>query len=127
VPEDGPVAWTAHEDLADVAALALTSDEFDGLTPPLTGPEALTMEQVAALASEVADRPIRHVTVSDADYRADLEGHGVPAAAADMLLTMFAATRRGDFLPADPTVARRLGRPATPVGEVLATAVPGEA
>jgi len=65
VPEDGPIAWTTHGDLADITALALTSDELDGPTPPLTSPEALTMEQVAALASEAAGRTIRRVVVSD--------------------------------------------------------------
>jgi uncharacterized protein YbjT (DUF2867 family) len=124
VPEDGPVAWTTHGDLADVTALALTSDEFDGLTPPLTGPEALTMEQVAALASEAAGRPIRRVVVADADYRAELVGHGAPEAAADMLVGMFAASRRGDFAAVDPTLPRLLGRPATPLNEILAAAVP---
>ncbi|GLZ45881.1 NmrA family transcriptional regulator [Actinomycetospora sp. NBRC 106375] len=125
-PEAGTVAWTTHGDLADVTALALTTDTFDGLTPPLTGPEALSMEQVAALASQAAGRTIRHVTVSDDDYRADLVGHGVPETAADMLLTMFAASRRGDFEPADPTLARLLGRPATPLSTVLDSAVPAQ-
>lgn len=124
VPEDGPVAWTTHGDLADVTALALTGEVLDGVSPPLTGPEALTMEQVAGLASEAAGRTIRHVTVSDAEYRADLVEHGLPEVMADMLLSMFAASRRGDFAPADPTLARLLGRPATPLSEVLATAVP---
>jgi uncharacterized protein YbjT (DUF2867 family) len=78
------------------------------------------MEQVAALASEAAGRTIRHVTVSDAAYRADLVDQGVPERVADMLLSMFAASRRGDFAPADPTLARLLGRPATPLAEVLA-------
>jgi NAD(P)H dehydrogenase (quinone) len=127
VPEDGPVAWTTHGDLADVTALALTSDILDGVTAPLTGPEVLTMEDVAARASEVAGRSIRRVTVSDAEYRADLVGHGVPGAAADMLLTMFAASRRGDFAPADPALSRLLGRPATPLADTLAASVPAQA
>jgi NAD(P)H dehydrogenase (quinone) len=51
----------------------------------------------------------------------------VPGAAADMLLTMFAASRRGDFAPADPTLTRLLGRPAMPLAEVLASAVLAQA
>jgi hypothetical protein len=36
-PEDGPVSWTAHGDLAGVAVIALTGEgRLDGLTPPLT-------------------------------------------------------------------------------------------
>ncbi|GAA4783890.1 NAD(P)H-binding protein [Actinomycetospora chlora] len=125
LPADGPVAWTTHGDLADVTALALTSETFDGLTPPLTGPEALTMDDVAALASEAAGRTIRRVVVSDDDFVAEQVAHGVPEAAARMFLTMFAASRRGDFAPADPTLARLIGRPATPLADVLA--VPAQA
>lgn len=124
LPEDGPVAWTTHGDLADVTALALTSDDFDGLTPPLTGPEALTMADVAALASELAGRTIRRVVVSDDEFVAEQVGHGVPEVGARMFLGMFAASRRGDFAPADPTLPRLLGRPATPLADALATAVP---
>jgi NAD(P)H dehydrogenase (quinone) len=48
VPEDGPVSWTAHADLADAAAIALTGPgRLDGITPPLTGPEALDFADIA--------------------------------------------------------------------------------
>lgn len=124
VPEDGPVAWTTNEDLADATVEALVGDALDGVTPPLTGPEALTMAQVAAVASEVAGRTIRHVRVSDAEYRAEQVARGVPGEAADMLLTMFAASRRGDFAAVDPTLPRLIGRPATPLAAVLGASVP---
>ncbi len=44
-----------------------------------------------------------------------------------MLVEMFAASRRGDFGPADPTLARVLGRSATPLAEVLREALPAPA
>ncbi|MDD7939322.1 NAD(P)H-binding protein [Actinomycetospora lutea] len=125
VPDAGPFAWTTHGDLAAVAALALTDDVLDGITPPLTGPEAVTMEQLADLAADAAGRTIRHVTVPDAEYRAALVERGVPEGGADMLLGMFAASRRGDFATVDPTLPRLLGRPATPVSEVFV--VPAQA
>lgn len=43
VPQDGPVSWTAHEDLAEAAAFALTEDGgLEGVTPPLTAPTRST-------------------------------------------------------------------------------------
>jgi NAD(P)H dehydrogenase (quinone) len=119
LPEDGPVAWTTHADLAEAAALALTGNSLDGVTPALTAAEAVDMAGLAALASEMTGRPITRVVVSDADYRAGLLGHGVPDAAADMLLGMFAASRRGDFAGTDPTLAHVLGRRPTPVRDTL--------
>lgn len=65
---------------------------------------------------------MRRIVVPDADYRAGLVGHGVPEAAADMLVGLFLASRQGEFAHVDPTLARVIGRPPTTVREVLQTA-----
>ncbi|MET7742006.1 NAD(P)H-binding protein [Streptomyces sp. NPDC005385] len=125
-PEDGPVAWTAHTDLAEAAALALAdgTDELDGFTPALTAAETVDMAGIAEIASRITGRTIRRVVVSDADYRSGLVGHGVPEPAADLLVGLFAASRQGAFAPADPALARLLGRPTVPVEDVLRAAIP---
>jgi uncharacterized protein YbjT (DUF2867 family) len=119
VPEDGPVAWTTHGDLAEATAIALTEGGLDGVSPALTAAEAVDMEGVAALASELSGRPVRRVVVTDADYRAGLVSHGVPEAAADILVGMFRAARRGDFATTDPTLAGLLGRRPASLREAL--------
>jgi NAD(P)H dehydrogenase (quinone) len=119
-PEDGPVAWTAHADLADVTALALAEDGLlDGVTPPLTAAEAIDMTGVAEIASHVTGHPVRRIVVSDADYRASLLAHGLPEAQADMLVGLFIASRHGDFVPADPALAALLGRPPITLADYL--------
>lgn len=122
-PEDGPVSWTVHADLAEVAARVLTEGGFDGPTPALTADEAVDLTGVAELASEITGREIRRVVVTEAEYRESLLGHGLPAGAADMLLGMFAASRAGEFAAVDPTLPRLLGRPTTPLREVLRLAL----
>lgn len=119
-PEDGPVAWTAHRDLAEAAAIAMTTDRLDGVTPPLTAARALDLAQLAALASAATGRPVRRVVVSDDDYRASLLAKGFPAHAADLLVGMFAASRLGHFARVDPMLARLLDRPPLSVGDTLA-------
>jgi uncharacterized protein YbjT (DUF2867 family) len=124
VPEDGPVSWTAHADLAEVTALALTDGgELDGLTPALTGAEAIDMAGMAEIASELTGRTIRRTVVSDEAYRAGLVAHGVPEPAADLLVGVFAASRQGEFAEVDPALARLIGRPPVSFREYLATAV----
>jgi NAD(P)H dehydrogenase (quinone) len=122
-PEDGPVSWTAHADLAEAAAVALTEESLDGVTPGLTGSEAIDLAGVAAIASELTGCPIRRVVVPDGKYRAGLVARGVPAPAADMLLGLFAASRQGQFARVDPTLARLIGRPPTPLRDVLKVAI----
>jgi len=112
-PADGPVSWTAHDDLADAAAIVLTEEgRFEGPTPPLTGSAALDL---AALAAEVLGRPIRRTVLTDAQYREALPEH-----VAEMLLGLFAASRAGEFAAVDPTLGELLGRPPLTVRDVLA-------
>lgn len=123
LPEDGPVAWTAHADLAEVAAIALTEEGLDGVTPALTGAEAVDMAGVAAVASELTGSPIRRVVVSDAAYRAGLIAHGLPEPVADVLLGLFVVSRQGAFAPPDPTLTRLIGRPPIPLRDALRAAI----
>ena len=63
-PEDGPVSWTTHADLAEAIAIVLAEEgKLDGITPPLTASAALDLTDLAALASELTGRTIRRVTV----------------------------------------------------------------
>jgi uncharacterized protein YbjT (DUF2867 family) len=106
-PEDGPVSWTAHDDLAEATAAILAGEAVhDGPTPPLTGPEALDLADVAAILSSLTGRTIRRVVVSD---------DGLPPMAAEM----FSAARRGEFAATGPELKNLIGRPATPLRTVL--------
>ena len=122
-PEDGPVAWTAHSDLAEVAAITLSDEVLDGITPALTASETIDLAGIAAIASELAQRPIRRIVVPDAQYRADLITHGAPEQRADMLLGIFRASRHGDFNRIDPILARLINRPPIPLREVLKASI----
>lgn len=118
-PEDGPVSWTAHADLAEAAAIALTEQRLDGLSPRLTANEAIDLAGIAAIASELTGRAIRRVVVSDDTYRDTLVSHGVPEAQAHMLLGIFRASREGEFAAVDPTLGQLLGRSPLSVRDVL--------
>ncbi len=122
-PEDGPVAWTTHSDLAEVTGIILSEEILDGVTPNLTASEAIDLDGIAALASELAHRPIRRIVVPDAEYRAGLVAQGFPEESADMLLGMFRASRQGEFARIDPTLARLIKRPPTPLRDVLKAAI----
>ncbi|MCO6004449.1 NAD(P)H-binding protein [Actinoallomurus purpureus] len=120
LPADGPVSWTAHADLADAAA-AILADEgrFDGPTPPLTGAEALTFDDIARIASDVTGRIITRTTALDDRFREQLVGGGAPAESANQLLGIFAASRAGEFAAVDPTLATLIGREPIALGTVL--------
>jgi uncharacterized protein YbjT (DUF2867 family) len=120
LPADGPVSWTAHADLAEAAA-AILADEgrVDGPTPPLTGAQALTFDDIAGIATDVTERKIVRTAVSDDQFREQLTGNGVPAEAADQLLGIFAASRAGEFAAVDPALGTLLGREPASLAAVL--------
>lgn len=123
-PEDGPVSWTSHSDLAEIAAMALSEEGMlDGVTPALTALEAIDLTGIAAIASELVQRPIRRVMMPDVEYRAGLVSHGLPEKIADMLMGMFLASRQGEFAQVDPTLARLISRPPVSVQDVLKSAL----
>ncbi|MFC1438926.1 SDR family oxidoreductase [Streptacidiphilus sp. N1-10] len=114
LPADGPVAWTGHDDLAEAtAAILLDEGRFQGPTPPLTGPEALDFDAIAEIAARATGRPFKRTVLGDDDFREQTLAHGAPAPIADLLLSIFAAARNGEFTTVDPTLAELIGhRPA---------------
>ncbi|MBQ0993084.1 NAD(P)H-binding protein [Micromonospora sp. H61] len=119
-PADGPVSWTAHADLAEAAAVALTEDGvLDGVTAPLTASEMLDLEAVAAILSDITGRAVERVVAEDDQWRATAIERGMPAAAADFTLGMYRAARGKEFAVTDPTLETVIGHRPTSVRSVL--------
>lgn len=120
-PEDGPVSWTARADLAEADAVVLAEEgRLDGVSPPLTAPEAFTLADLAAIASEMTGREVKRVVVSDAAYRDAKVAEGAPSPMAEMLVKMFRDARRGVFAAVDPTLETLLGRRPRTMRDALA-------
>ncbi|WP_127530280.1 SDR family oxidoreductase [Paenibacillus kobensis] len=118
-PEDGPVAWTVHSDLAEATAVILSEQKLDGMTPNLTASEVIDMEGIATIASEILGRTIRRIVVSDEEFRDRMLSQGVPEASVNMRMGMFLASRQGDYAQVDPTLAHLIGRPPVSIRAVL--------
>jgi uncharacterized protein YbjT (DUF2867 family) len=119
-PEDGPISWTARADLAEADAVILAGNGgWNGTTPPLTAAAAVTMADIAAIASAVTGREVRHTTVTDEAWRDAKIAAGMPAMYADMLLGTFRAARRGDFEATDPTLEKLIGRAPKTMRDIL--------
>ena len=120
VPEDGPVSWTSRADLAEADAAVLAGHaSLEGVSPPLTATTAVTMAELAAIASEVTGQEVRHTTVTDEEWRSAKVAAGMPEVYAQMLLGTFRAARHGDFAGTSPTLGTLLGRKPVGMREVL--------
>ncbi|WP_373235861.1 NmrA family NAD(P)-binding protein [Cohaesibacter celericrescens] len=119
-PEDGKVAWTTHEDLAEVDALFLSGREtIEGPTPPLTGSEALDMGDLARLAGEVVGQTIERRFISEDTMVENARIHGLPESVIRVMTGYYRAAREGEFATIDPTMKRLLGREPQHIKDAL--------
>ncbi|MFG1210856.1 SDR family oxidoreductase [Xanthobacter flavus] len=92
---EGKTSFIDARDIAESAAAALSTDRFNGKAFNLTGPEALTYGEAAAILSSVTDKPIAYTAVSDDAFVGILTGAGVPEPYARFLATLFHPVREG--------------------------------
>jgi uncharacterized protein YbjT (DUF2867 family) len=114
---DARIASIDINDIAEVAAKTLTEPGHEGKIYPLTGPEALTMAEVAEKLSTATGRPIRYVNVAPDEARKAQLARGVPEYTADALAELFAERRKGKESQVWPTTEEILGRRATSFDE----------
>jgi uncharacterized protein YbjT (DUF2867 family) len=107
---EGREAFIDLEDLAEVAAVALTEDGHAGETYVLSGPVALTLGEAVAQIAAATGRPLRHVPVSDAEYLAEQRAAGTPEEVAELLVQLFGHIREGRSEAIGDGVQRALGR-----------------
>lgn len=84
-------ARISHVDVRDIAAVAvkaLTGSGHERKAYTLTGPEALTNDDLAGELTRALGRPIRHVRISPADLRAGMLAEGMPEPIVDMLIDL---------------------------------------
>ncbi len=84
-------AKISHVDVRDIAAVAvkaLTEPTHAGKAYTLTGPEALTYDELANELSKVLGRPISHISLSPSDLKNGMLAEGMPEAIADRMLDL---------------------------------------
>ena len=106
----GKIAMIDPRDVAAVAAVALTTDGHEGRTYVLTGPEAITYQQVAAHLSAATGRRIEFVDVPDEALRQGLVAAGMPDWLVQHLVALFPLLRQGAAAPTTDTVRALTGR-----------------
>ncbi|EFL12950.1 conserved hypothetical protein [Streptomyces sp. C] len=108
----GRVGFVDAEDIAAVAARALTGVRAPNTDLVLTGPETLGHDDVAAILTEVTGTPVTHRSLSRAELR-DRLAELMPAEFAAMLADMDRAIAAGAEDRVTDSVHRLTGRPAT--------------
>ena len=94
-------------------------DDHDGRTYDLTGPEALTLDEAAAVLSGAAGREIAYEPETLEQARESRRPSGAPDWEIEGWVTSYAALAAGDLEPPSDAVERILGRPPRSLADVL--------
>jgi uncharacterized protein YbjT (DUF2867 family) len=117
---DGRVAAVAQDDIADVAAEVLQQPEAHrGATYNLTGPEALTLSEVADIITEVTGRTVTFHDETQEEAYASRAVYGAPDWQVDAWVTTYTAIEAGELDGVTDDVQRISGHPATSLASLL--------
>ena len=123
-------AKISHVDVRDIAAVAvkvLTEPGYEGKAYTLSGPEALTYDELAVELSKALGRPISHINLSPSDLKGCMLAEGMPEALADRMLDLerYFSEGRASRITDDikQVTGREQGRFADYIRETAATGV----
>lgn len=116
---EGRTAPISNVDCAAVAVAVLTGEGHDGKTYVVTGPELFTQAQLAALAADVARRPLPLLELDDDSVLRQAAEDGVPEPMPKYLSRHLKAIRLGYFDDLTTVVEDLTGRAPRPLREVL--------
>lgn len=113
-------AAVTQGDIADAAAAVLLDPAPQaGATYSLTGPEALSLDDVAAVLTAELGRPVTYQRETIDEAYASRAGYGAPDWQVDAWVSTYTAIANGEFATVTDDVRRVTGHQATSLGELL--------
>ena len=120
---DGRVAMVAQDDIADAAVAVLTdAAAHAGATYDLTGPEALTLAEVAEVLTAVTGRTVDYLAETVEEAYASRASYGAPDWQVDAWVSTYTAIAAGEMAGVSSAVPELTGRPARTLEQALRSA-----
>lgn len=117
----GRVAPVAQRDVAAVAAAVLRDPQTHAHSSyDLTGPEALSLDEIAAVLSRVSGKPHSFVDETEAQARESRAHYRAPAWQLDAWISTYTAIRDNELSAVSSDIGRILGRPAIGFAQAVA-------
>lgn len=106
----GKVSAVALDDVADCAVAVLrNADLHAGLTYDLTGPEALSLAEIAAILTETTGRPITYHSEALEEAYQSRACYGAPPWQVEAWVSTYTAIAAGELASVSPSVAQLTG------------------
>lgn len=116
----GRAAAVCQDDIAEVAVVVLGHpDGHAGAIHELTGPEALTLAEVADILAAATGRPVCYHDETVPEAYESRRGSGAPDWMLDAWVSTYTAIAAGELAAVSDAVPRLTGHPATSLAELL--------
>jgi NAD(P)H dehydrogenase (quinone) len=118
---EGKTAFALRTDFAEAGASVLMDEtgKFDNKVVELTGSEALSWSEIAAIISDITGQPIVYTAASPEEFSATLTKAGVPAEYIGLFAGFSQAQAEGDFENITNDLELLLGRAPLSVATYL--------
>ena len=116
---DGRMAAVARDDVAAVAVEALTSDDWVNQALELTGPEAMSMAEVAERLAAFYGKPVEYIDETLEEAWESRRSTGAPDWMIEAWISTYTAVAKGELDGVTDTVERVTGRPPIDLEEML--------
>ena len=120
---DGKIAYVTREDCARVAAAALASTFTGRRVLDVTGPEAVSQTDLAAIASKVLGQPIAYVPLPADVLTNNLVQVGLPQSIAELIVSFDVAAAQDKLSGVTSTIEDLTGKKPMRVADFLAAQV----
>lgn len=121
----GRIASAARADYAAAAAAVLTRDGQAGKVYELAGDRAYTLAEFATEIARQSGQPVVYNDLPAADYAAALVQVGLPEGFAALLADSDVGASQGALFDDGHQLSQLIGRPTTPMAEVVKAALAG--
>ncbi|TGQ69610.1 MAG: SDR family oxidoreductase [Mesorhizobium sp.] len=118
---EGRIAHVARDDMAAAIAAGLASGSTQSQVYTLTGPQAYTTSEIAALVTEVTGKPLEVIQVPDAVLAEGVKAAGLPEDVAHIVVSFDANTRSGRIAMVTDSVEALSGRKSVSLKQFLET------
>ncbi|MBU9815393.1 SDR family oxidoreductase [Rahnella sp. C60] len=117
---EGKISSAARQDYAEAAAAVLTQENQAGKIYELAGDDAYTLAEFTAEIARQSGKKVDYINLPEADFAKALLGAGLPEGLANMLADSDAGAGKGGLFDDSYTLSKLIGRPTTPVKDVIA-------
>lgn len=117
---EGRISSAARQDYAEAAAAVLVFKDQGGKIYELAGDESYTLAEFSAEIAHQSGKKVDYVNMPEAEFAKALLGAGLPEGLANMLADSDAGAEKGGLFDDSHTLSKLIGRPTTPVKDVIA-------